>query len=292
MSQPSPVAIEQRVVRVHRLNLVVNLGLAGMKLSLGFASGSGALVADGLNSTSDLVSNAVAWLGYRWSQAPPDEDHHYGHGNFEAVASMVIGFVILGAGLGVVWRAFTSHDVTHGGALGWAALAAAAVSMLTCFWLARRTLAVGLATHSSTLIALGRDKYSDALSGSLVFVAIGGSLADLSWVEPPITVLVGAWISVLGFRSVSEGLDVLVDRVRDPALREELELAAAAVPGVASVRDVRLHPLGATYGADLTVCVDGALTVRDGHAIAVAVEDAISQAQSRVVSVVVHVEPA
>lgn len=266
--------------------------MAALKLTVGIAAGSGALVADGLNSTSDLLSNAVAWVGYRLSLRPPDEDHHYGHGNFEAVAASIIGAIILAAGLAVIWRGYSGGDVTVGGGLGWSALGAAAASVVVSAWLSRLTLKVGRAVHSHSLIALGRDKRSDALSSSLVFIGIGGSLAGVSWIEPPITIIVGLWICVLGIKSISEGFDVLMDRVSDPELRSALEASAAAVEGVVRVRDVRLHPLGSTYGADLAIHVNGALTVAEGHEIAVRVEAAVSQDLVRVVHVVVHVEPA
>lgn len=291
MSQPSQEENDLRAVRSHRLNAGVNLVMAGLKLSVGVAAGSGALVADGLNSTSDLLSNLVAWVGYRLSRRPPDEDHHYGHGNFEAVAAALIGLIILGAGLAVILRAFTGGGVTHGGSMGWAALGAAVTSVVVSEWLSRVTLRTGHALHSPSLIALGRDKRSDALSSSLVFLGIAGSLTGLAWVEPPITVLVGIWISILGVKSISEGADVLMDRVSDPELRGELEACAAQVEGVGAVQDVRLHPLGSTFGADLTIRVDGALTVAEGHEIALRVEAAITQGLARVAHVVVHVEP-
>ena len=103
--------------------------------------------------------------------------------------------------------------------------------------------------------------------------------------------VVGIWISILGVKSISEGADVLMDRVSDPELRGELEACAALVEGVSGVRNVRLHPLGSTFGADLTICVDGALTVAEGHQIALRVEAAITKGLARVAHVVVHVEP-
>lgn len=291
MTQPSAPEESVRVGRVHRLNILVNLALAGTKLALGVASGSGALIADGLNSATDLFSNAIAWVGYRLSLRPPDEDHHYGHGNFEAAAATLIGGVILAAGLAVLWRAFAATTVTHGGELGWAALAAAGVSVLVCLVLSSVTLRVGAEVHSPSLLALGRDKRSDALSSFLAFVAIAGSLSGVTWIEPPVTVLVGAWIAALGFKSITEGLDVLMDRVSDPELRRELELIASEVEGVESVHDIRLHPLGSSYGADLTLWVNGALTVTEGHEIAVEVEAAVQRSLVRIRHVVVHVEP-
>lgn len=280
-----------QINQIHILNVGVNLGLAALKISIGILAGSGALVADGLNSASDLFSNAVAWIGYRLSLRPPDEDHHYGHGNFEPAAAALIGAIIFAAGLAVIWRAFSGVDVTMGGAPGFAALATALLSVVASAWLGFVTLKVGRKHHSPSLIALGRDKTSDAFSSGLAMVGIAGSLGGLTWLEPPVTVLVGIWICVLGVRSMSEGTDVLMDRVSDPELRGELEAKAKEVKGVECVRDVRLHPLGATYGADLTICVQGTISVSEGHDIAAEVEESITDSIQRVAQVVVHVEP-
>jgi cation diffusion facilitator family transporter len=283
---PSP-----QIHQIHRLNVAVNLIMATVKVSIGLAAGSGALVADGLNSTSDIFSNAVAWIGYKLSLRPPDEDHHYGHGNFEPAAAALIGGIILAAGLAIIWRAFSGVDLTASGGLGWAALAAALLSVVISAWLGRVTLKVGREHHSPSLVALGRDKISDAFSSGLAMVGIAGSLSGLTWVEPPATVLVGLWICVLGVHSISDGADVLMDRVSDPKLRGELEAKAKGVSGVECVRDVRVHPLGATYSADLTICVEGTISVSAGHDIAGEVERAITDSIERVAQVVVHVEP-
>lgn len=291
MEQRSPEQSNQRIVRVHRLNFLTNVGLAVMKVVIGLLSGSGALVADGLNSTSDLLSNLVAWGGYRFSLRPPDEDHHYGHGNAEAIAAMVIGGIILAAGGAVIWRAFTGRDLTVAGELGTAALIAALISVVVSLWMSHVNLQAGSRDHSQVLVALGRDKRSDAYASMLVVVGVGGSISGWSWVEPVVTGLVGGWIAFLGLKSIFEATDVLMDRVTDPRLRGEIQQVASAVNGVERVDEVRIHPLGATYRVDLTIHVKGSLTVESGHQLAQEVEAAVTRRHDRVVQVQVHVEP-
>jgi cation diffusion facilitator family transporter len=291
MSQRSSETTDRRIVRLHGLNAVINLALAGVKVSIGLLAGSGALVADGLNSTSDLLSNLVAWGGYRLSLRPPDEDHHYGHGNAEAIAAALIGMIILAAGGTVIWRLFSAENLTAGGELGIAALLAAALSVGANHWLSRVNLAEARRTHSQVLTALGRDKRSDALFSLLVVVGIGSSLLRIPWIEPTVTFLVGAWVCVLGLRSISEAIDVLMDRVTDPTLRAELAEVAGTVDGVERADEIRIHPLGSTYRADLTIHVNGTLTVERGHEIAQEVEAAVTRRHDRIVQVHVHVEP-
>lgn len=291
MTQSTRDETRRRVGRIHALNALVNLALAGAKVSIGLLAGSGALVADGLNSTSDLLGNAVAWGGHRFSLRPPDEDHHYGHGNAEALAASVLGIIILAAGAAVIWRACTAGSTTGADELGGAALVTAAISVVVCFWISRLNLREARRSHSQVLTALGRDKRSDALFSLLAVIGIGSSLLHLPWIEPVVTVLVGLWVCLLGLRSISEGFDVLMDRVTDPSLREALQQVAESVEGVDRADSVRIHPLGSTYGADLTIHVDGTLTVEQGHEIAQQVEAEVTRHHDRVVQVQVHVEP-
>lgn len=290
-----PIERERRLRRSERVqwtNAGTNVGLAATKLTIGLHAGSPALVAHGVENLSDLLGNGVAWLGHRLARRPPDEDHHYGHGHFEALATVAIGLLILAGGATVVWRtiAVGVDRTDHDGAL--LAVAVAFASALVCEAVARYTRRVAEELESPLLAALARDKRSDALTSVGVLAGVGGSLAGLSWAEPPVAVLLGGWICVMGVRSVLDGLDVLSDRVADPGLRAELGAIAAGVPGVAAVQEVRVHPLGSTYRVELGISVDGELSVREGHAIAHAVERAIQARRPSAEDVHVHVNPA
>lgn len=282
----------RRSERIQALNAAINVALAASKLTVGIGAGSPALIAHGVENLSDLVGSAVGWLGHRLARRPPDEDHHYGHGHFEALATVAIGALILAGGVTVVWRTIASGAGGSSGAGGYLAMGMAAVSAVVCELVARITRRAASELGSPLLAALARDKRSDALTSLAVVVGVAGSLAGLRWAEPPVAVLIGVWVALMGARSVLEGLDVLSDRVADPGLREELERIAAGVAGVVAVQDVRVHPLGSTYRVELGISVDGDLSVRAGHAIAHAVEREILARRAGAEDVHVHVNPA
>lgn len=282
----------QRADRVHTWNAAANLGLSISKIVVGSLAGSGALIADGIHSATDLVSNALAWIGHRIAQIPPDEDHHHGHGNAEALAACAVGLVVIGGGAGVLWRAFVMDDEIAGGGRGALALATAAVSVVVCSLLAGWTLRRGKELTSPGLIALGRDKRGDSLTSALVFVGIACSLLGMQWMEAWIAGGIGIYVIVLGGRSFQEGLDVLMDRVHEPGIQDELKAIAASVPGVIKASSVRVHPLGATWSVELEISVDGRATVAEGHKLAHEVEERLTQARDQIVRVQVHVNPA
>ena len=283
--------------RAHRLSLAVNAALAVLKLGAGFLFASPALVADGWHSAADTVSSVIAWLGQHLGAEPADEDHHYGHGNLEALAGLVIGLVlVVGGGLLVVESADAALGRApdpDGAAAGGVALAmtAAGISILANLGLARVTSHAAERVGSLSLRALTRDNLGDALSSVIVVVAIGFRAAGVPELEHVVAGLIGILIAGMGLASVRSGFDVLMVRVTDPELRRDLAEAARAVPDVRGVQSVRLHPLGSDVRIDLEISVDGTLSVTEGHAIAHRVEEALRDAREVVREVHVHVNP-
>lgn len=281
----------ERAERTHRLVTGTNLGLAFSKIGIGAWAGSPALIAHGAEHLTDLVGNVVGWVGHRLAQRPPDEDHHYGHGNAEALASVLIGLLILGGGAGIVYRTIVAGGGAEPGLTGALALVAAIVSALVCEWVSRKTARVAEELHSPVLGALARDKRSDALTSLVVVAGVGGSLLQVHWIETVVAVVIGFVVAFLGLKTLLAGLDVLMDRVSDPDLRDKLGAIAREVEGVRAVKAVRVHPLGASLRVDLEIDVDGELSVRQGHAIAHEVEGAIRSLHVHVEQVHVHVNP-
>lgn len=282
----------RRGERAHRLGLVVNGLLAGLKLGGGLLAGSPALTADGVHSLADLATNGIAWFSFRVAARPPDEDHHFGHGKAEAVAGALVGAVLAFAGLGVLVDAFRTGAPEYAGLQAPVALAVAVVSIFANEWLTRVTVRAADELDSHALRALARDNRSDSLTGALVIVGIGGSLVGGGWAELLVSALIGILVAVMGARSFREGLDVLMDRVDDPDLRRRCEQTALGVTGVLGVQRLRIHRIGSAYLAEIEVSVDAEATVRRGHEIAHAVERAVVAAERGIVQVTVHVNPA
>ena len=273
------------------ITILVNLGLAAAKLGAGTVTGSPALLADGWHSLSDVAMNALAWAGYQVAKAPPDDDHHYGHGNWEAVASLIVGLVVMGAGVAILVGVAVANGGGTAPGRGALALAVAIAAGLAKLVLALYTSRVGIRLNSPSLIAVSRDNMADSLTGALVPVAIGASLLGFAWAEPVCALLIAGVILWMGIKSARQGLDILMDRV-DPSLRETLEQTAQDVEGVSSVQRARIHPLGSELRVDMEISVDGNLTVAEGHRIAHEVESVVVDVHKHVVEVSVHVNPA
>lgn len=280
------------IARTHALGVLTNAGLAALKLVIGSLAGSGALFADGLHSISDVLMNGAAWLSWRWSERPRDADHHYGHGNGEALATLAVGLIVVAVGLALVWSSVAGKPSSVGAdLLGLLAVAAEAITILVKLGLARVTAREGARWHSSLLTALARDNRADMLTSGLVLLAIVGTIAGLRWLEPLAAVAIGVLIGVEGLRSAWEGIGVLMDRHADPELDQALRARASAVAGVLAIDDLRVHPLGTHLRIDMEIAVERSLDVAAGHAIAHAVEAALIEAYPQVREVAVHVNP-
>jgi cation diffusion facilitator family transporter len=277
--------------RAHRIALAGNGLLALAKMGSGSATGSQALFADGVHSLSDTVNGIVAWVGYRLGARPPDADHPYGHGNFEAIASLAVGIVLCGGGLGVAWAALASGEGVSDGLKGAAAIGTALASIAVKVWMTLVTRRVGWELASPSLIVVARDNASDVLTSLLVVIGVAVSLLGIPWAEPAAAVAIGGFVLALGFRSVWEGLGILSGRVSDPELPASLAEAAARVAGVRGVQRTRIQPVGSDLQVDMEISVDGSLRVVEGHEIAHAVARAVKGAHPRVVDVHVHVNP-
>lgn len=275
-----------------RLHLAAKAGLAAAQSLGGWLTGSTSLLADGAHNLADLLSGSVAWLGWKIARRPPDTDHHYGHGNAEALSSVIVGLALFGASAAIVWHVAQGGSVVASATHGYVAVTVALSSIVTNELLGRRATRLAEERRSLALRALARDDRADTLSSALVVLAVCASLLGYRALEPIVALAIAAWITWMAWRSLSNGLDVLMDRVSDPALRERVREVALRTPGVHAVQAVRIHPLGTHQRIDMEISVDGTLSVARGHSIAHAVEGAVVSALPEVSEVQVHVNPA
>jgi len=291
MADPDPTPSHANAEHVLVTGIWVNTSLAVLKVLAGLLSGSPSLLADGYHSLGDLATNSLAWLSWRWAQQPADEDHHYGHGKMEAVAALVVGGLLALTGSGVLWSVLGGEPVSYQGSEAWIALGAASVSILANVWLTHLTTRAAKQTDSLTLAALAADNHSDVWTSALVVIGVGSSAFGFAWVEVAATSLIGLFVLAMGLRTVNTSFDTLTDRITDTGLRGRVTEVARAVHGVREVGSIAAHPLGSILRVDMEISVNGDFTVRQGHEIAHAVEEAVIKSEKAIVEVAVHVNP-
>jgi cation diffusion facilitator family transporter len=274
------------------VSVVVNVVLSSVQIVVGIAAKSQGLVADGIHSLSDLVADFVVLIAGRHSQKDADEDHPYGHQRFENAASLALGLLLLGVGVGMVWSAVgklqapESIPTAHVAAL-WVALAALVSKEL----LFRYMLGVATRVKSGTLVANAWHARSDAASSLVVALGLIGNLMGYPLLDPIAALIVGLMVAKMGWGFGWDALHDLMDRAVDESEVEAIRQTLMKTPGVAGVHDVRTRKMGDMVVADAHIEVDALLTVEEGHNIAVAARQAVMQ-RHRVLNLMTHVDPA
>ena len=270
----------------------VNTVLTVAQIAAGIFAKSQGLIADGIHSLSDLISDFVVLFANHHSHKEADENHPYGHYRFETAASLIIGAILLAVGLGMVWSAFQkleapgSVQTVHISAL-WIACAALLIKEL----LFRYMLAVAKRVKSSMLVANAWHARSDAASSLVVAVGIIGNLAGYPIFDPIAALIVGFMVCKMGWEFSWDALHDLMDRSADDAEVSAIRQTIESTPGVLGVHDLRTRKMGDMIIVDAHIEVDAMQTVEAGHDIAVNVRQRVIQ-RHRVLNLMAHVDPA
>jgi len=277
------------VRRVLWITLALNLAVSGGKIAVGLLSGSLSMVADGYHSLVDSSNNVIGLIVAAYAFAPPDRGHPYGHRKFETAATVVIGVALLLLAFDVITGTLGRvHDAAIPliGPLNWSVMIATiGVNVLVSWYEDREGRRLG----SSYLVADASHTRADLFVSLGVIASFAAAKAGLAWADPVVAAVIGAVIAVQGVRILVPAFNVLTDRAAlDP---ERIEALTLSVPGVRQVRDVRTRGRGDAVYVDLTVHLDGDMSLRDAHAVADRIEERLKGEQPGIADVVVHLEP-
>ena len=270
----------------------VNLVLTVVQIAAGLFARSQGLVADGIHSLSDLISDFVVLVANHHSQKEADDDHPYGHQRFETAASLALGMLLLAVGVGMLWSAFVKIQAPHTlpdihVAALWTALAALVAKEL----LFRYMLAVAKRVKSSMLVANAWHARSDAASSLVVGLGIIGNLAGYPILDPIAALIVGFMVSRMGWEFGWDALHDLMDRSADDEEVQRIRQTILDTPGVLGAHDLRTRKMGDMIIVDAHIEVDATQTVEAGHDIAVRVRQRVLR-EHRVINLMAHVDPA
>lgn len=278
-------------VRITLIGLGVNVGLVGLKFLAGLVTGSMALVADGVHSLSDLVTDLVVLGGLRLARRPADASHAYGHGKFETLATAVVALALLMAGgwiAGEAVQALMRGVVSVPGPI---VAGVASLSVVAKEWLFRATRREARRLRSSSLEANAWHHRSDALSSLVVLAGGLAAAAGFPQGDRVGALAVATLIAWAAARILVQALHELTEGALPPAERDRVARAIASVEGVQTWHKLRTRSSGQGAMVDVHIQVDPGLSVADSHAIATRVEEAVREALGGWASVVVHVEP-
>lgn len=293
-AHPSPADLVAHGMRSTLLGVGVNAVLATVKLVAGLLGNSYALIADAIESTTDIFSSMVVWAGLRVAAKPPDADHPYGHGKAEPLATAAVAGGLFLAALVIAIQSVREILTPHHAPAPWTLVVLALVVIIkeTLF---RFVLKVGARIDSTAVQTDAWHHRSDALTS---LAAFGGIL--VSWLGGSGYESADDWAAlfaagVIVFNAIQllrPAIAELTDAAPPPELESDIRAAAQAVAGVQGLDKCHVRKMGFEFYVDLHVQVSAAMSVREGHQIAHRVKDAVRRAVPKLADVLIHIEPA
>lgn len=296
--QISDIDREKKAARVTWVGFFTNLILSAAKIVAGVVGRSSAMVADGIHSLSDFVTDFIVIIFIKISAKNEDSDHPYGHGKFETFATMLISFALFIVAIGIFYSGSVKiYEVLNGRTIErptYLALVMAAVSIVVKEGLYWYTIIVGRKIDSPAVIANGWHHRSDAFSSIGTLIGISGAMfLGERWriLDPITSVIVGIFIVAVACKlarpSIQELLEVSLPKEIEAAIKEQVK----ETPGVKAFHHLRTRKNGNSFIIDMHIKVDARSSIVEAHDIATHVENNLKAAFGKHTQVNVHIEP-
>ncbi|WP_458775356.1 cation diffusion facilitator family transporter [Desulforhopalus sp. 52FAK] len=283
--------------------LAVNVGLGAntllaiIKTSVGILGNSPALLADGINSTSDVAYGIVVNIFMRLSGKPADKEHPYGHDRLESIAAVVVGAFVITTAISIFWASINNvyeliSDTSDFTGASQLALWIALFTVLLKIWLAMWTKKIGEETNNNVLMALAADHRNDIFSALAATIGIIFGRIGFLWVDPLAGGIVSIIILLTGVEIIRDSAADLMNTLPGKELTENINVSIAKIPEVKDIEEVSGHRFGMYMVLNITVGVSPHLTVAEGDLIATRVEHTLMEDIDYMRRVFVHYHPA
>lgn len=276
----------------------MNAILTTIKIFAGILGKSGAMLADGIHSLSDFLTDFVVLVGFKLTEQPEDDCHNYGHDKYETLATAIIsiflaivGFEILKSGISNIITVIRGDILPKPGMI---ALIAAAISIVTKEFLYRYTVAVGHRINSSAVTANAWHHRSDALSSIGTLLGIGGAIfLGERWtiLDPIASVVVSLFIFRVAFIILKPAINELMETSLSDEEKEQIKTILVNYQDVKSFHKLRTRRIGTKAVVEMHILVDDSLNIKSAHNIATEIELEIKKTFGESCIVTIHIEP-
>lgn len=280
-------------LRVSGGAIAINIILAIVKVVTGILGGSYALIADGIESTTDIFSSLIVLGGLRLAAKPPDRDHPFGHGKAESISGLIVASFLVISAFVISYQSLREIKTPHQ-TPEWYTLVILGAIIVTKELLFRRMFLVGETIQSGALKTDAWHHRSDALTSLAAFVGISIALVGGSGYEAADdwAALIACLVILFNaYRLFRPALDEVMDAAVPTEIEDQIRQIASSIEGVAEIEKCRIRKSGLGYHMDIHVVVNGDLSVRRGHLIGHEVKSALIESKHPINDIVVHIEP-
>ena len=290
---------QKEIVKVTLIGTVINAILIVLKFSAGIFANSAAMVADGVHSLSDFLTDFVVIVMLKISSKPSDEDHDFGHGKYETLATTIIGLLLILVGGGILWSGTTKiyGFLINGEELvspGWFAFGAAVASILMKEGIYQYTIAKSKLLNSEALVANAWHHRSDALSSIGTAIGIGAAcLLGSNWaiLDPLAAVIVSFFIFKVAVQLIKSSVNQLLESSLPLEVEKEIEDIVNSYPGVTEMHNLRTRQIGVNYAITMHVRMDGNISLYESHERVDQIEKDLKERFGHQTIISIHVEP-
>ncbi|KXB29069.1 cation diffusion facilitator family transporter [Dechloromonas denitrificans] len=274
------------------VSVVINLVLTVVQIVVGWLAHSQSLVAHGLHSFSDLLSDFLVIYASRQSAHPADQAHPYGHARVETAATLILGASLTLIGGGILWESgMRLQHIENLPSVEMSAFWVAVATVITKEGLYRYLIRVAERLRSQLMIANALHTRADAASALVVVVGIGGALLGWSFLDLLAAALMGFMILRMGAGLAWGALKELIDTGLEETQVASIRQTLAATPGVLGVHNLRTRRMAHQALVDVHVQVDSRISVSEGHRIAESARARVLREHAEVLDVLVHIDP-
>lgn len=289
---------QKEIVKVTLIGTIINAILIILKFTAGIIGNSAAMVADGVHSLSDFLTDFVVIVMLKISSKPSDEDHDFGHGKYETLATTIIGLLLILVGGGILFSGATKiYGFINGEDLvspGWLAFGAAIASILLKEGVFQYTIVKSDTLKSEALVANAWHHRSDALSSIGTAIGIGAAcLLGDKWaiLDPLAAVIVSFFIFKIAIQLIRSSVSQLLESSLPKEIEDQIEAIVNSYPGVTEMHDLRTRQVGVNYAITMHVRMDGNITLYESHKKVDLIENDLKEKFGHQTIISIHVEP-
>ena len=289
---------QRRIYRVTIAGGIVNTVLLLMKFAAGVIAGSAAMIADAVHSLSDFLTDIVVLLFVKFSNKPSDEDHDYGHGKYETLATAIIGIALMGVGVMILYNGVTKTWLAINGehlqSPGMLALIAALVSIILKEWAFRFTYEVGKELDSQAVVANAWHHRSDAFSSIGTAFGIGGAiLLGEKWavLDPLAAIVVSFFILKAAYGLIVQATKELLEASLPSDVEAEIVRIAEVEEGVSEIHNLRTRRIGNSIAIEMHLRLPGNISLYAAHQHAINIENRLRERFGEQTHIGLHLEP-
>ena len=264
--------------------------LGCLKITVGSVTHSGALIADGIHSLADLLTDLMVMVATHFGRQAPDKQHPYGHGRIETMASLGLGMLLIAVAAIMGWNSVQALFLTQHTAIGTGALIATVLALVIKEAIYHWTMRIARAQRSPLLEASAWHSRSDSLSSLIVLIGLIGSLFGLRWLDPLAAIIVSILVGHIGTKTLWHSSRELIDTTLSDEVMASIRQSALSVPELRDLHDLRARHVGSSVCLDVHLLVNDRVSATEAHEIGNAVVRAIRQDHPQVLDITFHID--